>query len=192
MHQKSGILSMKKSDSIKILVINSNLHEHSNTSVLAKHACAYLKNSGTVFEFLDLTSIDLPVCDGDKVFKRKDVIELERKIAQFQGIIITTPVYNFNVNAALKNLIELTGHGWIDKVVGFICTAGGLRSYMSVQSFASSMMLDFRSLIVPRFVFAKNDDFLEGKLQNEQIRERIDRLAETVTRLARAWTDIKL
>ncbi|MDP6500219.1 MAG: hypothetical protein QF847_03295 [Candidatus Marinimicrobia bacterium] len=61
-------------------------------------------------------------------------------------------MYNYDVNAAAKNLLELTGSGWNEKTVGFICNAGGDKSYMSVMSFANSLMLDHRCKIIPCFV----------------------------------------
>ena len=40
-------------------------------------------------------------------------------------IIVATPIYNYDANAAAKNLVELTGSAWEDKTVGFLCAAGG-------------------------------------------------------------------
>jgi FMN reductase len=86
--------------------------------------------------------------------------------------LIATPVYNYNINAALKNLIELTGSAWTDKVVGFICSAGGKNSYMSVMSLANSLMLDFRSIIIPRFVYSDDDN----EQLDSSIKKRLDQL----------------
>ena len=41
-------------------------------------------------------------------------------------IVLATPVYNYHVSAATKNLIELTGSAWEDKLVGFLCAAGDI------------------------------------------------------------------
>lgn len=176
----------------KILVISSSLNPESTSRILAKQACTYLEQKQAVFDYLDLEQLSLPFCDGNKVFHLSEIKELENRISRYQGLLISTPVYNFDVNSALKNLIELTGHGWLDKVVGFLCTAGSRRSFMSVQSFASSLMLDFRCLIIPRFVFATSDDFIQGELHNKKIQERIQNLAETVMYLSTVWPQIKL
>jgi len=49
-----------------------------------------------------------------------------------------------------KNMIELTGSAWEDKIVGFLCAAGGHASYMSVMAYAIySLMLDFVRIIPP-------------------------------------------
>ncbi len=56
-------------------------------------------------------------------------------------------------------MIELAGSAWEDKIVGFLCAAGGMSSYMSVMAYANSLMLDFRCVIIPRFVYATGDIF---------------------------------
>jgi FMN reductase len=98
-------------------------------------------------------------------------------------VIIATPIYNFDASAALKNLIELTGDSWENKVVGFLCAAGGSASYMSIMSFANSLMLDFRCLIIPRIVYATSQDFTDGRFSSEVVRERIRELAVASTRI---------
>jgi FMN reductase len=67
--------------------------------------------------------------------------------------VVATPIYNYEVGGATRNLIALGGSAFRDKVVG-VCAAGGQRPYMSVMALANSLMLDFRSVIVPRFVYA--------------------------------------
>jgi FMN reductase len=63
-------------------------------------------------------------------------------------------------------------------VVGFLCAAGGASSYMSVMSLADSLMLDFRCLIIPRFVYATRNDFSDAKVPTEEVKGRIARLAQ--------------
>ena len=94
------------------------------------------------------------MCDGDSAYSDPEVEKTRSRIESAAGILIAAPVYNFYLNAAVKNLIELTGSAWEDKVVGFLNAAGGYSSYMSVMSIANSLMLDFRCVIVPRFVYA--------------------------------------
>ena len=51
--------------------------------------------------------------------------KLSATIEGADGILIAAPVYNYDVAAATKNMIELTGSAWEDKIVGFLCAAGG-------------------------------------------------------------------
>jgi FMN reductase len=89
------------------------------------------------------------------------------------------------VAAAAKNMVELTGSAWEDKVVGFLCAAGGMGSYMSVMSFANSLMLDFRCLIIPRFVYATGDSFDGDKLTDTKVVKRIEQVVAELVRVTK-------
>jgi FMN reductase len=101
-------------------------------------------------------------------------------------IIVATPIYNYDANAAAKNLIELTGSAWEEKVVGFLCAAGGSSSYMSIMGLANSLMLDFRCLVIPRFVYARGDDFTDEHKPGADLASRIAQLAETSMKIRNA------
>jgi FMN reductase len=98
---------------------------------------------------------------------------------------VATPIYNYDANAAVKNLIELTGSGWQDKPVGFLCAAGGMSSYMSIMSLANCLMLDFRSIVVPRFVYATGEAFAGGRIVDADVEKRVAELARSTARLGR-------
>ena len=102
------------------------------------------------------------------------------------GILIAAPVYNYDVAAATKNMIELTGSVWEDKIVGFLCAAGGHASYMSVMAYANSLMLDFRCVIIPRFAFATSGAFNGEHISDKKIHERIKQVAEELVRFTKA------
>jgi len=55
-----------------------------------------------------------------------------------------------------------------------------------VMAVANSLMLDFRTVIVPRFVYAAGDDYEEGETLGEEIRGRIAKFGAEFQRLARA------
>jgi NAD(P)H-dependent FMN reductase len=132
---------------------------------------------------IDLRECPLPFCDGEAAYGHPGVLNLSKAISDARVIVLATPIYNFDASSALKNLIELTGESWDDKVVGFLCAAGGSLSYMAVMSLANSLMLDFRCLIIPRFVFATGDDFQDWQLSSPELRERIQKLAAASTRI---------
>jgi FMN reductase len=118
-------------------------------------------------------------------------------IGEASAILLTAPIYNFDVNAAAKNLVELTGDAWEGKIVGFACSAGGRSSYMSVMSLANSLMLDFRCLIVPRFVYATKDAFQNDRTEqmtvgSDDVKKRLAQLATTTMRMAVALADVPL
>ena len=170
----------------EILVISTSLNKSSRSRVLARAVEQSLRSKGVSVRWLDLQESPLPLCDGNAAYDDPAVAEIEASIQRAAAILIAAPVYNFDLSAAAKNLVELTGSAWEDKVVGFLCSAGGRSSYMSVMSFANSLMLDFRSVIVPRFVYAVKSDFQGGRVSSPDVLQRIDALADRTVQMARA------
>ncbi len=134
---------------------------------------------------LDLRDTPLPLCDGGPAYEHPNVARVAELLAGADAVLVATPIYNFDASAAVKNLIELTGSGWEDKVIGFLCAAGGASSYMSIMSLANSLMLDFRCVIVPRFVYATSDAFADGSIADEEVGQRVAELALAAARLGR-------
>jgi FMN reductase len=168
-----------------ILIVSSSLRPESNSRILAREAQRVLEEEGKAATFLDLRDHPLPVCDGGPSYGHPSVALIGDLLARADAILVATPVYNYDANAAVKNLIELTGDGWQDKAVGFLCAAGGMSSYMSIMSLANSLMLDFRSVIVPRFVYATSEAFADGVIADSGVRERVAELARATARLGR-------
>lgn len=171
---------------MNLLVISCSHHPNSRSALLARAACDDLKTAGIEPDFLDLSSIELPFCDGHSSYGHENVGPVKERIQQASGILVATPVYNFDANAASKNLLELTGSAWAGKIVGFLCAAGGHSSYMSIMPFANSLMLDFRCVIIPRFVYATGKAFDKEHIQDGQIRQRVHGLTNDLVSFAKA------
>jgi NAD(P)H-dependent FMN reductase len=169
--------------SAEYLIVSASLRSKSRSRVMAHHLADCYRINGLPPLVIDLRECALPFCDGEFAYSHPDVLSLSKKISDARVIMLATPIYNFDASSALKNLIELTGDSWDDKIVGFLCAAGGSLSYMSVMSLANSLMLDFRCLIIPRFVYATGDDFEDWRLSSAVVRERIRQLAEASTRI---------
>ncbi len=174
----------------RYLVISCSLNVDSRSRRLAQMAFDYLQNHTHSVELIHLSEWDLPLCDGGPCYEEPQVRSLTDRIARTAGVLLAAPVYNFDVNAAAKNLIELTGSAWNEKVVGLVSVAGGQSSYMSVMGLANSLMLDFRCFIVPLFVYATTEAFngeerfdtqIEGRLRDlaDRLREITEKLAPT-------------
>ena len=137
-------------------------------------------------KFFDLQETPLPMCDGDKCYDLPEVLDFREKIKESDGIIMSIPVYNFNVSSGAKNIVELGGRMLYDKTFGFMCAAGGRNSYMSIMPLANSLMLDFRCYIIPKFVFATKNDFEEDKIVNSDTKNRIKELGSELIRASSA------
>jgi NAD(P)H-dependent FMN reductase len=170
----------------KHLVISTSGNPDSNSRRMGRTAFAHMKKKEVDCDWIDIREMDLPLCDADKCYALPGSKKLSAAIEAADGIIIAAPVYNYDVAAATKNMIELTGSAWEDKVVGFLCAAGGHASYMSVMAYANSLMLDFRCVIIPRFAFATSEAFEGERISDKKITARIEQVADEMVRFTKA------
>ena len=161
---------------MKILIVSSSLNPDSKSRLLAQELEKQWKGAYFEVTLLDLREANLPMCDGGTAYGKESAIRAKAMVEKADGIVFASPIYVYNVNAALKNFVELTGHSMKDKVAGFLCSAGGKLSYMSPMSFANSLMLDFRMFVLPRFVYVSAEDW-DGDQLSEDIVERIEKFA---------------
>jgi FMN reductase len=153
---------------------------------MGRAAFRYLEQQKAECDWLDLSELNLPLCDADSCYSEPGARDLSRALKSADGILVAAPVYNYDVSAAAKNMIELSGSAWQDKVVGFLCAAGGMSSYMSVMAYANSLMLDFRCVIIPRFVYATGDDFDDEGIAETKIVQRVEQVAAELLRFTTA------
>jgi FMN reductase len=170
----------------KYLVVSTSGNPDSNSRRMGRLAFGHLEKAKVDCEWLDISELGLPLCDADTCYTQPAAQKINAVIAGADAILLATPVYNYDLSAAAKNMVELTGSSWEDKIVGFLCAAGGMSSYMSVMAFANSLMLDFRCVIIPRFVYATGDAFDGDELKDKKVGKRIEELAAEVVRFGQA------
>ena len=173
---------------MKITILSSSLNKKSRSLILSEYAQGQIISKNVDCTLIDLKMYDLPFCGEEGAYEHKDIITIKKELTSSDAIITSGPIYNYGVNAALKNIMDLTGDTWEEKPIGFMCMAGGQASYMSIMGFANSLMLNYRCLIVPRFVYAlpKSFDELTRKIKDDSLKNRIDQLCEKTIQLATA------
>jgi len=175
---------------VKTLIISVSGGKPSKSHTLASYAAkaiTAIDPEGSV-SWLDFAEEPLPHFEGPATWSDPKVVSARERIAAAEALVIAAPIYNYTLPSAAKSLIELTGDAWENKIVGFLCAAGGSHSYMAPVSFANCLMLDFRCLILPRFVYATGEAFspTTGDLTDEEIRSRIEHFAQDLMRL-KGW-----
>lgn len=131
---------------------------------------------------VDMREYPLPFCNGHSGYDHPHVVALKNEIEKAHTVLVASPVYNFDLNAVAKNLLEMTGRSWTGKRVGFLIAAGGSRSYMAAMGFANSLQLDFRCSIIPRYVYTDGDGISGGEITGTDLLERIKELALVAAR----------
>jgi NAD(P)H-dependent FMN reductase len=173
-----------------VVIISCSLHPQSKSRILAREALSAAHKAGVEAQLIDLRDYPLPLCDGDGSYSNPNIEPLMQAIRDASAVLLASPIYNYDVAASTKNLIELVGGELKDKAVGMLCAAGGDRSYMAPLGLLNSLMLDFRSIVVPRFVYATGNDFRDESLHSEDLGERIDDLVRSAAALGRALSSI--
>ena len=168
------------------LVVSTSGNPDSNSRKMGKVAYEFLRKENVDCEWIDLVTLDLPLCDANACYANPAARKLDGAVESAKGVLVAAPVYNYDVSASAKNMIELTGSSWEDKIVGFLCAAGGMSSYMSVMAYANSLMLDFRCVIIPRFVYATGEAFDDQTVSDPKVRQRIEQVAGELIRFSNA------
>jgi len=178
---------------MKIIIFACSLNPKSKSFELAKFSFNYLKEQTDKndVELIDLRETPLPFCDGASCYKDERVWAIQAKIKEADVILFAVPIYNYEVNSAAKNLIDISGYSFKNKTIGFMASAGGESSYMSLLPMINSMMLQNRSIVVPRFVYASGENFDEnGLLINEEVKDRLKDLSNQSIELAKVTAPI--
>ena len=77
-----------------------------------------------------------------------------------------------------------------NKLIGLVVNAGAEKSYMAPLGFINSLMLDFRCLIIPRFVYSTSNDFdKNNQINNDDLLKRIDQLTDYYAKLLKFNND---
>lgn len=169
-----------------IAIFSTSLSPHSRSRILARTAERALLELGEAAEVYDLNEHRLPYCDAGNCYADPQVSYCRELILRSKAVLVATPIYNYDVSAAAKSLVELTGAAWESKIVGFLAAAGGNGSYMSILGLANSLMLDFRSVIVPRFVYATEAAFDGGEIIDPEVERRTIELSMQTAWMANA------
>ena len=176
-----------------LLILSCSLNPGSRSHYLATVAASTATALGIDNDLVDLRDWDLPICDGKDWFNHPSVRPMMEKVSSATAVLIASPIYNYDLNAAVKNVIELTGRAWSEKPVGMLCVAGGQRSYMAPMALANSLMFDFRCHVIPRYVYATSADFTESRELSEELNGRVRQLVQSAASLGEAlrWVDAR-
>lgn len=167
-----------------VAIIATSLNPESKSQVLAAKLAAVLTDRGVTVETIDMRRYDLPLAGTPGCWDHPDLAHFKSVLERASHLVFAVPVYCYGANAVAKNVIELLGRSFTEKVVGFMCAAGGQGSYMSVMSLANSLMLDFRSVIVPRFFYTSGTDWTEAGELNPELENRLVMLCEDLQRVS--------
>src|SRR5437870_13572720 len=102
----------------KYLVVSTSGNPDSNSRRMGRAAFAHLQRRKIDCTWIDISEMDLPLCDADKCYLNASAQKLNKAVESAEGILIAAPVYDYDLAGAATNMIELTGSFLADKVGG--------------------------------------------------------------------------
>lgn len=110
----------------KILIIATSLDPNSRSFLLAEAAMQEALKRGFFCRIVDLRENPLPLSGDFESEPPGEVLRMKSDFAWATHLLFAVPIYNWDVNAAAKNVIEwLTETELAEKPIGFLCAAGG-------------------------------------------------------------------
>jgi len=95
---------------MKILIVSCSLHADSKSRRLASQLESLWRTDGDVaIATLDLRELALPPCDGGAAYGDPATQRLQEAFTAADAVVFAVPIYNYDINAAAKNAIELAG-----------------------------------------------------------------------------------
>lgn len=185
---------------MKFTVIATSLDPESRSAWLCTLAAQHLAAQGHEVTHLDLRRTPLPPFDNVQgaggCYDDPQAALYHRAIAGADGVLLGVPVYNWGLGSGVKALVELTGstdesrnlHGaWFDRPVTFLVSGGLDHGYLSHGAFAFGLMVDFKCVVNPHFVYATSAHWdapeVPGAWLAGRLSQVLDRAADLSERL---------
>src|SRR5437764_786905 len=81
----------------KHLVISTSGNPNSNSRRIGRVALAHLRKRKVDCDWIDISEMELPLCDADKCYGMPGSKKLSAAIKAADGILVAAPVYNYDV-----------------------------------------------------------------------------------------------
>lgn len=184
---------MKK---IKIVCLGGSMELRSSTLGILKYSAARLKELGAEVYVSDIRSLELPVFSYKKMksIRNRRFTELLKRIKSADGFIFASPEYHGSVSSAFKNVIDYLEVLSAEKPpylslkpVGCISLGGAENAGYATLSGMISIVHNLRGIAAPNSLALGYGSTLfgsKGRLKNDAVIKRLNRLAEEVFLLA--------
>jgi FAD reductase [NAD(P)H] len=131
-------------------------------------------------ELLDMKKYDVQFCDGrDPSNYTGDTKKVIDSISSADFYIIGTPIFQGSFTGVLKNMFDLVDPKvFRNKVMGFVATGGTYQHYLVIENQLKPIGGYLRAYIAPSYVYAHKDHFFQNELVDEEVLERVTKLAK--------------
>jgi len=168
---------------MKIVVISGSPRKTANTQIMMKYVYEYAKSKNNDIKFINLSEGEIDYYNGPDGQYSEATKQATNDILEADIWLIGTPIYNSFFSSALKNLFEYVNYKkTAGKIAGLAILASGNIGFIDVQTLLNQLMTYFRVITNPKGVFMTADMIKDGKISNEEAKNRLEELVdETLT-----------
>ncbi|GAC1463793.1 MAG: NAD(P)H-dependent oxidoreductase [Chamaesiphon sp.] len=169
---------------VKMVGIGGSLRPESYSQQALNLVAQRIKALGAEVEIIDLRTMKLPFCNGEKDYPGyPDVEQLRHTVKQADGLILATPEYHGGVSGVLKNALDLMSFEHLsDKVTGLISVLGGQPNSNALNEMRLIMRWVHAWVIPEQIAMGQAWKAFnpEGKLIDENLSQRFDQFAKSL------------
>ena len=167
----------------KVLGLSGEYRPTSKCVMLVNHALNIAESLGAEVHFWDLDVKPLPIVGEEGCWENENVKEFQELASKCDAFLVSSPEYHGTMSGAMKNTFD-----WLytkhvkGKVFGLMSTLGGAQN--SITLYHMRIMLRWihgwpvpEQLAIGKVKEAFDDD---GNLVNEETKERLQNLVESV------------
>lgn len=151
------------------------------------------KDGNIETELLDAGEYDIKYSEGrDYRDYDGDTAVVIKKIMEADAYIIGSPTYQSSISGVLKNIFDLLPKdGFANKVVGILTTAGSDKHFLMAEHQLKPILTYMKAFVIPKYVFVNEAHFTQDEINNDEIRFRIDQLAQDTVDLMEVVEEFK-
>ncbi len=170
---------------MKIVVISGSPRKTANTQIMMKYVYEYAKSKNNDIKFINLSEDEIDYYKGPDGQYSEATKQATNDILEADIWLIGTPIYNSFFSSALKNLFEYVNYKkTAGKIAGLAILASGNIGFIDVQTLLNQLMTYFRVITNPKGVFMTVDMIKDGKISNEEAKNRLEELVDETLAMA--------
>ena len=185
-------------DPLRVLAVAGSLRSGSFNRKLVAVGAEALRRLGVAVDLLDLREVAMPCYDGDleeQTGLPEGAKAFKQRLAQAQGLLISTPEYNNSLPGTFKNAIDWASRGDEDVFTGKVAAlmaaspggVGGMRALPHLRQVLTA--LDVWLVPAQVTVSRAHEAFAaDGSLVADFYRKQVDGLAEALRDALRRLT----
>jgi NAD(P)H-dependent FMN reductase len=176
---------MEVRDSEHVVALCGSRRDGSHTRRALSRALTAAEDRGATTDLVDLGELDLPLFDPDRG-DAGDAPELRRRVGRADAILLGSPMYHGSYASPLKTALDYCGFDeFEDRTVGLLVVAGGAFPTPALEHL-QSVARELKAWVLPTRVAipSVHGAFEDGRLTDERLAERIDRLGADLVRYA--------